>query len=341
MKKVKKSRESIKQKILLILNKRPLSIQQLSRYVGSNWSTVSEVLQELREEGKVREIISTEKIKFYQKNVDTYYNIPISEKQKKEFMYLFSLIIEEYKNQKHRLPNRTELAKTAVAAIEHQELLLNLPTVWYIYGKIPLMVCDPSKEYSSEEKIENAEKIKKVVSKIVLFHMNMTAKELKKGQYEKYDMSLYKIKDKIINSKSFDKGILEDFNEFLVNCPTKPNMPDVFILTERFVEVVNKLSVVSNLEKHKMQILLTLESVWKYIALNLLFDSLTQNQEYSNVSEIMRFYLGKPIELRKECAKESISNLESIYLSELNEKEVKLDDEAAEVREIMSDLTGG
>jgi len=338
MHKIKKSREKIKQEILFKLNRRPLSIQQLSRELSSNWSTISEVLGELREEGKVREIVSTEKIKFYQKNIDTYYNIPISEKQRRQFTYLFSLIVEEYKKKQHRLPNRTELAKTAVAAIENQDLMLNLPTVWYIYGKIPLMICDPAKDYPSDYKGQDADKIRKVVSKIVLYHMNMTARDLKRGQYEKYNMELYKIKDKILNARKFDKNTLQDFDEFLVNCPTKPNMADLFILTERFVTIIHKLSVVSDLDKHNVQIRLTLDSLWKYIATYLLFDSLTEKEEYSNVSEILKFYLGKPLEMRKYCAEESISNLESIYLSQLNDEDTDLEEEALEVREMMSDL---
>ncbi len=339
MERVKKSREKIREEILLALNKKPLSIQQLSREIGSNWGTVNELLYELKEEGKVRETVSTEKVKFYQKIIDTYYNIPISEKQRQEFIYLFSLIVEEYKKQKHRFPNRTELAKTAVAAIENEELMLNLPTVWYLYGKIPLMVCDPAKEYPLDYNGENADKIKRVVSKIVLYHMSMNARELKKGQYEKYDMALYKLKDKITNSYKLDRNFLGCLNEFLINCPTN-NFPELFILTERLVVTINKLAAVSDLDKYRIQILLTFQSLWKYIATFMLFESLTRNSQYSDVEEVMKFYLEKPLEIKKVQAEEDISNLESVYLSELKDKDYELEDEAVDVREVLSDMYG-
>ena len=78
MERVKKSREKIREEILLALNKKPLSIQQLSREIGSNWGTVNEMLYELKEEGKVREIVSTEKVKFYQKIIDSKTKLPAS-----------------------------------------------------------------------------------------------------------------------------------------------------------------------------------------------------------------------------------------------------------------------
>jgi len=340
--KIKKSREKIKKEILLALNKKPLSIQQLSKRVGSNWSTVNEVLYELKEEGKVREIISTDKIKFYQKNIDTYYNIPISEKQKKGFTYLFSLIIDEYKKKKNRLPNRTELAKTAVATIEHEDLMLNLPTVWYIYGKIPLMVCDPSKDYPPEE-VEDSGKIKKVVSKIVLYHMNMNARELKKGQYEKYDNSFYLAKEGLLKELSSLNKIekVEDLlSQFYIECPS--NMPpEVFDLVDRFFSVVNKMIGIKILKQNKVDIVLTLDTLWKYITINEFLESVLSYPDY-NKREMLLFYLGPAIETKKYSAEEAISNLESIYFSELNESHLntELSEGSKEVREMMADWTG-
>ena len=81
-----------------------------------------------------------------------------------------------------------------------------------------------------------------------------------------------------------------------------------------------------------------LDSLWKYISTYSLFDSLTQNKQYSNAKEIMKFYLEKPLEIKKEIVEEAISNLESIYLSELNDKKIEIDEDSLEVREVLSDL---
>lgn len=341
---MKKSREEIANAILTALEEKPVSVQQISEKINSNWNTVSEMLEELAEKGQVKEIISTDKIKFYQKITgDTYYNLPISKDERKQFNYIFSAIIQEYKSQKNKLPNKTELAKTAISVIENPKLELNLPTVWYIYGKIPLMICDPSRGYSTDFIPKNVGTIKAIIKEIVSRHLNMNTKELRQDQYSKYNHLLYYIKEKIFscNKEDWEENkakILDLFNKFLVYCPTKSDFPEVFFLTERLVLTVNKISLISNLEKYKMQILLCLDSLWKYIATYLLFDSLTKIPAYSDKQEIMRFYLEKPLEIRKECAEESISNLVSNYLSDLTSKEVELNEKAVEIREILSDL---
>ena len=71
----KKTPEEIKRRILSGLDKqqKPLSIQEISKEINSNWTTVREYLEELTEEGKVKEIIATDRIKYYQKITgDTY-----------------------------------------------------------------------------------------------------------------------------------------------------------------------------------------------------------------------------------------------------------------------------
>jgi hypothetical protein len=340
---MKKSREEIVNSILAALEERPLSIQQISDRVQSNWITVSEMLEKLKREGKVKEIISTDKIKFYQKITgDTYYNIPISENERKQFNYLFSAVIKEYKTQKNRLPNKTELAKSAVSVIENPKSELMLPTVWYLYGKIPLMICDPARDYSTDFVPENVGILKEIIKEVVSKHATMNTWELRHDQYSKHNQVLYNTKEHIINYKyDWDKNkekILGLFNKLLVYCPTKSDHPEVFLLTERLVVIINKIALISSLNKHRIQILLSLDSLWKYIATYLLLDSLTQIAKYSNKREIMKFYLEKPLEVRKEFVEESLSNLESIYLSELTTKNIWLSEKAVSLREILSDL---
>ena len=56
---MKKNREEIEKAILSALDQKPLSVQQISEKISSNWMTVSEVLEELKKKRVVREIIST------------------------------------------------------------------------------------------------------------------------------------------------------------------------------------------------------------------------------------------------------------------------------------------
>ena len=57
----------------------------------------------------------------------------------------------------------------------------------------------------------------------------------------------------------------------------------------------------------------------------------------------MQFYFNPVVETKKYLAKEAILNLESIYLSNLDDFDVdslKLSKEAQEIRSIMEDWTG-
>lgn len=337
---MKKSREEIKQAILSSLAQKPLSIQQISEKISSNWSTVNEILKELEQEGKIKEIISTDKIKCYQRITgDTYYNIPITEEQRELFRYLFSIAIEEYKLQKERLPNKTELAKAVVDISKKAEL--NLPIVWYIYGQIPLMVSDPSRDYSNKFISKDNTKLREIAHQVIKGQTHKNTLELKLDHYAKYNSILYETKEKLfleLDSMKEEKQILDLFNEFYINCPINEH-PEIFSLTERLVNVVKKLSLLSILKDNKIKVILALESLWKFIAAYLLVDSLTKNATYDK-EEIIQFNLGPALETRKYCSEEAISNIESIYLSKLTEKETDIPKEAIKAREIMSDWTG-
>src|SRR3989344_2284344 len=95
---VRKTAEQIKEEILISLDEQPLSIEQLRKKVESNWSTINNYLDELSKEGKVKEIISAEKAKVYQRIFgDTYFDIPITNDERKKFKTLFSMILQEYR----------------------------------------------------------------------------------------------------------------------------------------------------------------------------------------------------------------------------------------------------
>jgi hypothetical protein len=137
--------------------------------------------------------------------------------------------------------------------------------------------------------------------------------------------------------KDEDK-IIEYFTKFYIKCPIS-DFPQIFTLTERLYLLVNKLKIIGSLKNHKLEIVLSLDSLWKFIASYQLLDSISKNSQY-NKNEILQFNLGPAIETKKYCAEEAISNLESIYLSELPNKEFDISEDAKEAREIMSGWDG-
>ncbi|MFH1711213.1 MAG: hypothetical protein ABH840_02790 [Nanoarchaeota archaeon] len=340
----RKTAEQIKDEILARLKEEPLSIEQLRKKVESNWSTTNNYLEELKNEGKVKEILSADKAKIYQRIFgDTYFDIPITDLERKKFRALFSMIIKMYK-EGDQIPNKTQLAKAAVKVINSPESgLSELPTVWYLYGMIPLMIVDPSQDYQEEVIFEHKQKIKGIIEIFIKSNSDKKTKQIQKEQHIEYDDKLYQLADNFLeltedNSWNKDK-IFEVLNEFFIVCPISGDFKEVFNLTERFISTVRKLSYFDKLENHRTKILLTFDALWKFIATSKFYETISLKRRFSSKS-ILDLYLGSAISFRKACAEESLSDLYSVYLSKLDNRKLDLSSDAAKVREIMQGWTG-
>jgi DNA-binding transcriptional ArsR family regulator len=194
---MKKLRQEITKKILSCLEEKPLSIQEISKKVGSNWSTINHILKDLREERKVRELFSTKKLRLFKlARDDVYLDIPISKEGKSAGFYIYNKIKNEWARKTGKLPANTDVLKTAVDVLEKIGLDKEIPTVWYLFGKIPLLKYQQEIDYSSG-KIENSEKIdKEIIISVENFARKRTTHERMLQQYEFYHNELYKQKKK-------------------------------------------------------------------------------------------------------------------------------------------------
>lgn len=338
---MKRNVEDVKTRILNSLWLKPFTIQQISKEIDSNWITVGKFVEELKQDGKLKEVISTDKLTLYQKvNEDVYYNLPLTPKDREMFRFIFSTILKKFK-EKEKIPNKTELAKAVVDVVS--EAKLNLPIVWYIYGQIPLMVSDPQKDYFTSSVPKNHLQIEKIADKVISDQEHKSTKELKIEHYEKYKNELYQIKEKLLRElkNKNKKEVLKLFNEFYIACPINQNA-EMFFLTDRLCIVVRKLNHLNLLEENIINVALALDSLWKYIALHQMINSLLEDRRY-NKKDLMQFYLNPVVETKKYIAKEYLSNIESIYLENLSKfdpKSVDLSKETQQMREIMEDWTG-
>jgi len=344
--KVKKTSLEIKESILRELKKSPKTITEISEAISSNWLTTEKFLKELREEKKVKELVSTEKKKIYQLITgDTYFNLPITEDEGQKFRALFRLILDEYKK-KNKTPSKTELSKCAVEVINNPEAgLSNLPVIWYLYGMIPIVVADPYKSYEEEVKLENKIQIIKTIQNYRDDNDFKDKRQIDIEQHKEYNKELYTLADDFldeINQIPFNKEkVLKILNKFFIICPIDNEFPEVFEFTDRFVSTVNKLSLMNNLKEHKKEISLTFNALWKYIATYEVYKSLVSQKRFKDNSVILEFYIGNLLEARRLCFKESFLELESAYLENL--KDIKEDSPSANVRKmrkIMEDWTG-
>ncbi|MEI6731922.1 MAG: hypothetical protein WCK90_04560 [archaeon] len=341
---VRKTSEKIKEEILDTLKEAPLSVEQIRKKVESNWSTINNYLDELSKEGKVKEIISADKAKIYQRVFgDTYFDIPITDEERKKFRTLFSMILKKYKDM-NKTPNKTQLSKAAVKVINSPESGLSaLPTVWYLYGAIPLMIADPSREYPEEFEFEHKQKINNIIEVYITDNHNKKTKQIQKEQHREYNDKLYQLADnflEITETQKWDKqNVFETLNEFFVACPIDEDFKEVFGFTERFVSTTRKLSYFEELGNNRTgtKILLTFDALWKFIATYKFYHSMKKRIPDKNV---LNLYLGNSLAVRKACAEESLSDLYSVYWSKIGEQEIKSSADVLKVKEIMQGWEG-
>lgn len=345
---IKKTFEEINKAILEKLNEGPQTAQDIALGISSNWKTVKDYLKELVEEGKVKEVVATENVSYYKRTSgDTYFDLPISEEERNKFRTLFYLIKEGYKKKNKEL-NRTHLAKCAVHLIKEDDFgeLKNLPVVWYLYGALPQMVLSVADEASEDYSFIEKQKIEKSISLYVLKNGDKSAKQLQKEQHENYGQKIYCLIDDLsdeLNKESLDNQKINGLlNEFFIECPVDPKFPEIFDLSEEVISVMGKLILLKeDLGKYRKQILITLDALWKFIALYYLYKSKIEGDNRMDKKILLNFYLGEALEDRKRVLGESFSELRGVYLEVLTKtdlSQINLSEGAKEVARIMEDF---
>ena len=178
--------------------------------------------------------------------------------------------------------------------------------------------------------------------------MGKKSSQIQKEQHKKYNEEIYVLADdlfEILNKPKFEnKEILDLLNKFFIACPSDQEFMSVFDLTDRVISVINKMNLMQlNFQEYRKTILLTFDSLWKFIAIYKLCRSRSTGLNPMNKEILINFYLGGAIEERKRSLQESLSELNSIYLNKLSEfdvEKIELSEEVKEVSKIMEDWTG-
>ena len=313
----RKSSEEIKARILETLNDKPLNALEISKAIGSNWSTVKSYMVDLITEKKVKEIIFSGQIIYQKITGDTYFNLPIKEEERRLFKFIFYNAIQKYKEITGKTIRRTELAK--LCAELTTELKLQLPIVWYIYGPMPLMIIDLQREYSTDFVPENAQIIKKAIEGWIKNSVKDKIRELRVEYYQKSKNEVYVVKEEIY--RRLEKKEYSNLSDLFFNFLTC-----VISYNKGFEEVVSKLySIVSGAEYLKLldnkefqiKLFLTFDCVWKYIAMHMLVDSLVKIGYPLSEKDLL---LSQVIDAKNSFAMESINELDELYKENLPAK---------------------
>jgi len=340
----KKTASEINTNILSELSKSPKTITEIKNALGSNWQTIEKFLKILKEEGKVKELVSTSKKKIYQKITgDTYFDLPLSDEERKKFRTLFALIKKIYLKRNVHL-SKTHFAKTAVDAIEKSNELSDLPTIWYLYGIIPLMAVDLTQDYQEEFKFKNKKEIENLIETYVKNNSSKKSTQLEKEQHLEHQEELYIIADDFleVSSNNWDsKKILSLISKFYITCPSDSEFPEIFEFTDKFYMTLNKLNSLNILDTSRKEVILTFDALWKYLATYKAYKSLVELNRFENNKIILDFNLGSLLEVRKMQFEESFQELYQKYWDNLNKDNLlKPSKGVQKIKEIMQDWTG-
>ena len=306
---VRKTFKRIKEEILLHLKKGPLSTKKLSELLKSNWSTINNYLEELKQEGKVREIYARENLKVYvRSDYPVFYGLPLNKNNFNDSLFLLSKIIEKWKEKKKETINKTTMQKIAVNVIKNNSL--DIPIVRFHYGKVLTTSLEPERfqETIQTYKItepKDSNKILKAIDNEIENggHCNIAWKE-KKKQYKEYtDMKIFDLSDNVSYFLSGDKiknyqKILDLFYSLFLEIPTKERYSYLFKKYHDFLSAVgfilNSKEFNKGNEEDKKnyikEILDTFNSLWQALTTEFFFEDFekTITKEFQELEKTIR-----------------------------------------------------
>jgi len=213
---IRKTPQKIKKEILDFLFEGPKGNNEIANKIGSNWPTTNSYLEKLKEEGKVNEILITDKMKVYRRTDDpVYYSIPFNKEIRTNTLYILREIEQEWKKERKKDLSQTALQKLAVDVIKSCKL--NLPILNFHYGMTTCASLDSNNQEilnlieEPKEKLVILKCIKEVVKDVD--HTGIAYKE-RAYQYKKYQMKFYSAKEELIKLFMFhEKNKDEKINQ--------------------------------------------------------------------------------------------------------------------------------
>ena len=331
---IRKTPEQIKKEILDFLFEGPKSISEIATKISSNWPTTNSYLDKLKDEKKVNEILSTDKMKIYRRMDDPiYYSLPFSKEIRMRTLYLLSEIQKIWREKKGEELSKTALQKIAVDVIKTYNL--DLPILEFHYGMTTCASFDyNNKDILSLIEVPNdKEKILMWIKKIIESEEHTgKAYQERIHQYKKYDMPFYYAKenltrlfilhDKNKSDKEFKQKLKKALLDLSLNYPIK--LEKFYFEFERFLRDVQIiLSNGSNDEIDKLEVIKeTLTQLWDKLTT---FTSFINSERFIEVDKKQLFEQIKELNLNfKEMNyKEYIEVLESIA-QEINPFKIKM-----------------
>ncbi len=325
---IRKPAKDIIKLIIKSLISTPKSINEIAKDCNSNWESIKQYLESLKEVGIVEETSIGNKRVFsitpwkIEKREDTYFGLPLGLKDEKLIDSLFFKIKEEWKKNTGRIPGRTQINKT-LAKINNI-CNLNLPIGWYQFGALCVKRYDPSIEYHYEQLQDD---ILICVQKIVKdYSKEISTYDLKIKQYEEEDKKLYITKELVLSlltsqklSKNHTKELINQLYNILLYLPKIDDSESQRMINEFIATILQLFNILpeEEFQNIKIDIIESFNSLWKLITL----------YQYSN--DLEKYYpkeiLLKYLSLDKDMQKIEVMDW-LLYLNEMVPYEPEPDD---------------
>lgn len=324
----RKTKKQVVQRILQLLQSKPMTVNELAVAMDSNWDTVNKGLELLTSislietkdiEGK--KIYHTKEQTELNRRKDTLFGIPINQAQENLCKLLFMKLRTRWIEKNKFPPNKTQIQKM-VMIIADDLKLPDVPRGWYLFGDCCVLIYEPDAMYKySEVNIKNLDQqINKVVDDCSKF---CNTNELKKDHYEKSHNTLYLIKLKIqeiLTNMVFDKTSLKTLSELLYNFvyqfPNKDDNQYIFELLNSFLAITNQLITTKNekeLSEKRYLLNDTFTALWELMATYHFFNDLAEGNYGYNRDNLQK-YFDERIKTLSTISKDYLSELDSLII---------------------------
>ncbi|MBU4284411.1 MAG: winged helix-turn-helix domain-containing protein [Nanoarchaeota archaeon] len=323
---VRKTKKQLVQRLIQLLESKPMTVNEISLAVGSNWDTVYKALDLLKSIGLVTETEEGNKKIFkkvsdvsIQKRDDTLLGIPISKECENLCYYLFSKVKQKWLQKTKKEPNKTQMQKVIGEIADNINLPFEIPRGWYLFGQVCVLEYDPKQDYSMEFKKEIPGLDKTIDKAIEVYSKYSNTTEILFGQYQRKNKVLYlarlKLKQILYYSLNQETKPLVSklLNSFAMNFSKKEDNKEIVALLNSYVAIVNQLFIEKDqreLEDLHNLIIDCFISLWELMATYNLFNDLI-NGDYGYSYDNLKKYFNPRFETLIALCKG--------YLEELND----------------------
>ena len=326
---VRKTKKQLVQRIIQLLENKPMTVNEISVAVGSNWDTIYQALDLLKSVNLVLEMEEGNKKIFKKvddasipKREDTLLGIPINRKCEDLCYYLFKRVKQEWMQKTKEEPNRTQMQKAVGEIADNLKLPYEIPRGWYLFGKVCVLEYNPKEEYHSEFE-NNIPGLDKEIDNAIEIYSNCgNTYEIHAQQYERKNNKLYasKLKLKRLLHYRLDQNVKLLISKLLysleINFSKKEDNQDIIQLLNTYSSIINRLFVERNeeeLEEVHNLIIDCFISLWEFMATYNLFSDLL-NGNYGYTYEILRKYFNPRFDTLLALCKDYLEELNSYLL---------------------------